>query len=235
MPRVRRVVTTRAGGSSAPPYDTFNLGAGTGDDPAAVAANRARLAASLGLALDRLVWMRQVHGATVRTIGRTGAGPTGGGVDGLATDEPGLALVALAADCVPILMADATAGVVGAAHAGRRGAAAGIATATVRAMAGLGADPGRIDVLLGPAICGGCYEVPAQMRDEVDAAVPGSATTSAAGRPALDLRAGLARQLESAGVGAVVVDPACTAEDDRFYSYRRDGVTGRFAGVVWLE
>ncbi|MDP9239821.1 MAG: polyphenol oxidase family protein, partial [Actinomycetota bacterium] len=90
------------------------------------------------------------------------------------------------------------------------------------------------DVLLGPAVCGRCYEVPAALRDEVDAALPGSATTTSKGTPGLDLRAGLLRQLEAAGVGAVVVDPACTAEDDRFFSHRRDGVTGRFAGLVWL-
>ncbi|MGB9378749.1 MAG: peptidoglycan editing factor PgeF [Mycobacteriales bacterium] len=234
MARIRRVVTTRAGGSSAPPYDTFNLSRSSDDDQAAVAANRARLSESIGLAESRLAWMRQVHGASVHrvtaaTIDRV---PTG---DGLVTTEPGVALIALAADCVPILMADATAGVVGAAHAGRLGAAAGIAMATLEAMVGLGADPARTDVLLGPAICGECYEVPAAMRDDVDAALPGSRTTTRDGAPGLDLRAGLVRQLRAAGVGTVVADPACTMEDDRFFSYRRDGVTGRFAGVVWLQ
>lgn len=233
MYRVRRVVTTRAGGVSAPPYDSFNLGRSVGDDPVAVAANRDRLAASLGLPEERLVAMRQVHGTTVHAVD----GPRGDAFpecDCLVTVERGLALLALAADCVPVLLADATAGVIGAAHAGRRGAAAGVAIAAVDAMVALGGDPAGIDVLLGPAVCGRCYEVPAAVRDEVDAALPGSATTTSKGTPGLDLRAGLARQLEAAGVGAVVIDPACTVEDHRFFSHRRDGVTGRFAGLVWL-
>ncbi|PZS34919.1 MAG: peptidoglycan editing factor PgeF [Pseudonocardiales bacterium] len=233
MHRIRRVITTRVGGVSAPPYDSFNLGRGSGDEPAAVSANRARLAASLRLPEDRLVWMRQVHGATVHTVDGPRAAPLPQG-DGLVTTERGLALVALAADCVPVLLADATAGVVGAAHAGRSGAAAGVAVAAVHAMMALGADPAGIDVLLGPAVCGRCYEVPADLQAEVEAALPGSATTTSRGTPGLDLRAGLARQLQAAGVGAVVVDPACTVEDTRFFSHRRDGVTGRFAGLVWL-
>lgn len=233
MHRVRRVVTTRAGGLSAPPYASFNLGRSVGDDPAAVAGNRARLAASLGLPQDRLIWMRQVHGATVHTVD----GPRPGGLpagDGLVTRERELALVALAADCVPMLLADPIAGVVGAAHAGRPGAAGGVAVATVRAMVEQGARAADIDVLLGPAVCGRCYEVPGGLRDQVAAALPGSATTTRRGTPSLDLRAGLLRQLAAAGVETVTVDPACTMEDSRFFSYRRDGVTGRFAGVVWL-
>jgi len=234
MARVCRVVTTRAGGSSAPPYDTFNLSLASDDDPVAVSSNRARLAESIGLPPDRLVWMRQVHGATVHVVdGPSGSDlPTG---DALVTTQRGLALVALAADCVPVLMADPIAGVVAATHAGRPGAAAGVALATVKAMVGLGADRSRIDVLLGPAVCGSCYEVPSAMRDDVDAVLPGSATLTRRGTPGLDLRAGLTRQLKATGVGTVVVDPACTIEDPRFYSYRRDGVTGRFAGVAWLE
>lgn len=234
MARARRIITTRAGGSSQPPYDTFNLSLATGDQPGAVEGNRARLAASMGLGAGRLVWMRQVHGATVHVVDSPDSPQLLAG-DALVTTQLGLALLALVADCVPVLLAEPVAGVVAVAHAGRRGAAAGIATATVAAMAAQGADPARIDVLLGPAVCGACYEVPAQMRDEVDAALPGSASSTSDGRPSLDLRAGLAGQLQAAGVGTVIVDPACTLEDDRFYSYRRDGVTGRFVGAVWLQ
>ncbi len=234
MSQARRLVTTRAGGRSAPPYASFNLSDRVGDEPAAVAANRIRLATAVGVAPESLVFLRQVHGSTVHTIDRPPLdGPPPG--DGLVTASPGLALVVLAADCVPVLLADPVAGVIGVAHAGRLGAAAGVVPATVRAMAALGAEPARIDALLGPAICGACYEVPAAMRAEVVAALPGAATVARRGTPGLDLRAGLARQLSSAGVAAVVTDPACTAEDDRFYSYRRDGVTGRFAGVAWLR
>ncbi|MEP6853435.1 MAG: peptidoglycan editing factor PgeF [bacterium] len=232
MAQIRRVVTTREGGLSSPPYDSFNLGRSVGDAPTAVAANRSRLAGSLGLPVERLIWMRQVHGATVLAV--DGPRPAGSGeCDALVTRERGLALAVLAADCVPVLLADARAGVVGAAHAGRPGAAAGVAIAVVQAMVALGADPVDIDVLLGPAVCGNCYEVPEVMRAEVEASLPGSATTTRRGTPGLDLRAGLVRQLAAAGVSTVVVDPACTMEDSRYFSYRRDGITGRFAGVVW--
>ena len=89
-------------------------------------------------------------------------------------------------------------------------------------------------MLLGPAICGRCYEVPAEMRDEVDAALPGSASTTARGTPGLDLRAGLARQLRAAGVAEVVVDPRCTFTDPDLFSHRRGAPTGRFAGLIWM-
>ena len=96
-----------------------------------------------------------------------------------------------------------------------------------------GADDSRVRVHLGPAVCGACYEVPAELRDTVESAVPGTAATSRWGTPALDLRAGLAAHLADR-VAAISVDPACTVEDSRYYSYRRDGITGRFAGVAWL-
>ncbi len=120
-----------------------------------------------------------------------------------------------------MLAADPVAGVIAAVHAGRRGAADGIAVRMLEEMTALGAAAGRIDVLLGPAICGACYEVPSDMRDEVDAALPGSACITDRGTPGLDLRAGLAGQLRDNGVGAVVVDPRCTATDPDLFSHRR--------------
>jgi copper oxidase (laccase) domain-containing protein len=101
-------------------------------------------------------------------------------------------------------------------------------------MTALGADSGRITVLLGPAICGACYEVPSSMRDEVSDALPGSASTTDRGTPGLDLRAGLARQLRAAGVAEVVVDPRCTYTEPSLFSHRRDAPTGRFAGLIWM-
>jgi copper oxidase (laccase) domain-containing protein len=97
-----------------------------------------------------------------------------------------------------------------------------------------GADPARTRAVIGPAICGGCYEVPEQMRDAVAAAVPGSGCLTRAGTPGLDLRAGIAGQLAAAGVRQVRIDDRCTAEEPDLYSYRRDGRTGRFAGLIWL-
>jgi polyphenol oxidase len=232
VPRARRIVTSRSGGASTPPYASFNLGAHVGDDPAAVAANRARLARATGLPTNRLVWMQQVHGSAVAVVDGPRPAPVPA-TDGLVTATPGLALAVLVADCVPVLIAAPTA--VAAVHAGRVGAAAGVVPAAVRALTGLGADLAAADALLGPAVCGACYEVPAEMRDEVEGALPGSATTTRRGAPGLDLRAGLARQLAGLGVARVVIDSRCTAEDPELFSHRRDGVTGRQAGVTWLE
>ncbi|MEU8414009.1 peptidoglycan editing factor PgeF [Amycolatopsis japonica] len=232
--RVRRVVTTRAGGASRAPYDTFNLGDHVGDDAGDVYANRKRLATELGLAEDRLAWMEQVHGRTATVVdgSETSAAEA---TDALVTAEPGLALVVLVADCVPLLLADAEAGVVAAVHAGRVGARIGVVPAAVEAMRSLGAEPGRTEALLGPAICGDCYEVPADMAADVEKHVPGSACKTRKGTPGLDLRAGLWRQLADLGVGKIGVDPRCTNEDKTLFSFRRDGTTGRIAGITWLD
>jgi YfiH family protein len=232
--RVRRVVTTRAGGASRPPYDTFNLADHVGDDAGNVHANRKRLASELGLAEDKLAWMEQVHGRTATIV--DGSEPKAAeATDALVTATPGVAVVVLVADCVPILLADAEAGVVSAVHAGRVGARVGVVPAAVAAMREAGAEPGRIEALLGPAICGDCYEVPAAMAADVEKHVPGSACKTRQGTPGLDLRAGLWRQLADLGVGKIGVDPRCTNEDKTLFSYRRDGTTGRIAGVTWIE
>jgi len=232
--RVRRVVTTRAGGASRPPYDTFNLGDHVGDAEGDVHANRKRLAAELGLAEDKLAWMEQVHGRTATIVdgSETRAAEA---TDALVTATPGVALVVLVADCVPILLADAEDGVVAAVHAGRVGTRAGVVPAAVAAMLEAGAEPQRIEALLGPAICGDCYEVPAAMAADVEKHVPGSACKTRKGTPGLDLRAGLWRQLADLGVGKIGVDPRCTNEDKTLFSYRRDGTTGRIAGITWID
>jgi len=232
--RIRRVVTTRAGGRSKPPYESFNLGAGVGDDPDAVATNRHRLADELGLDRDRLVWMEQVHGRNAEVVD----GPRADAVeatDAIVTAEPGLALVALCADCVPVLLADAVANVVGAAHAGRVGARVGVLPAALKAMVRAGASIDRIEVLLGPAVCGECYEVPAAMQADVEKHLPGAASKTRAGTPGLDLRAGLWRQLTDAGVAKIGIDPRCTVEDKTLFSHRREGTTGRLAALTWLD
>ena len=232
--RVRRVTTTRAGGVSARPFDTFNLGDHVGDDPAAVAANRKRLAAGIGLPADAVVWMNQVHSANVAVVD----GPRAGAVeetDALVSTSRRLALAVVSADCVPVLLADARAGVIGAAHAGRVGAALGIVPRTVEKMVELGASVADISVLLGPAVSGRNYEVPAEMAAEVEKSLPGSRCRTAKGTPGLDIRAGLARQLTELGVQAVDIDPRCTVEDTRLFSHRRQAPTGRLASLVWLE
>ena len=230
--RVRRVVTTRAGGFSSGRFESFNLGDHVGDDPGAVAANRKRLAGELDL--TAVCWMEQVHGRTVTVVDGTETAPAEA-TDALVTATPGVAVAVLVADCVPVLLADAEAGVVAAVHAGRVGARVGVIPATLRAMRDAGARLERTEVLLGPAICGECYEVPADMARDVDQHLPGSASKTRKGTPGLDLRAGLWRQLADAGVGKIGVDPRCTFEEPSLFSYRRDGSTGRIAGLTWVE
>ena len=231
---VRRITTTRAGGVSRPPFDSFNLGDHVGDDPAAVAINRGRLASAIGLPADHVVWMNQVHGDHVEIVDAPRAEPVDA-TDALVTGTPGLALAVITADCVPVLMADARAGVVGAAHAGRVGAADGVVLRTLDAMLAAGAHVADITVLLGPAVSGENYEVPEQMAAEVETRLPGSRTTTPRGTPALDLRAGIARQLIDAGVTAIDIDPRCTVADPALFSHRRDAPTGRLASLVWME
>jgi YfiH family protein len=232
--RVRRVTTTRAGGVSKPPFDTFNLGDHVGDEPEAVAANRKRLAAAIGLEEDRVIWMNQVHGDRVMRVD----GPRVTAVeatDALVTTTPRLALAVVTADCVPVLLADARSGVLAAVHAGRVGAQRGVVARAVEAMQAAGADVDDVSVLLGPAVSGPNYEIPEEMATEVEAALPGSRTTSRHATPALDLRVGIARQLSTLGVKAIDIDPRCTFAEPALFSHRRDATTGRLASVIWME
>ncbi|GAA3445702.1 peptidoglycan editing factor PgeF [Planomonospora venezuelensis] len=231
---IHAAFTDRHGGTSAAPYGSRNLGGGVGDDPEAVLRNRAATAADLGIDPARVVMMRQVHGAGALHVTEPfGAEPPP--LDAVCTDVPGLALSVLVADCAPVLLADPVARVVGAAHSGRPGTAAGVVPALVAAMAGRGASPARMVALVGPAACGLCYEVPAGMRAEVAEAVPEAWATTRSGTPAVDLRAGIAAQLARVGVGDVRHDARCTIESPELFSHRRQRPTGRFAGYVWLE
>jgi polyphenol oxidase len=227
-------ITDRSGGVSAAPFATLNLSDAVGDDAGAVRANRDLARAATGQA--RLFFLRQVHSAAVvRAAADSGdVGQPAPRADAVFTEAPGVALGVLVADCAPVLLAEPTAGLVGAAHAGRAGLAAGVVPALVTAMARAGGDPGRMRALIGPAICGQCYEVPAAMRDEVARSAPGSACTTRSGTPGIDLRAGLRAQLAAAGVDEVADDQRCTAESAELFSHRRDGKTGRFAGLIWL-
>ncbi|MFC7330243.1 peptidoglycan editing factor PgeF [Marinactinospora rubrisoli] len=230
-PGVRAAFTERyAGGVSAAPFDTLNLGAGVADDPSAVAENRRIAAARFGFDPDRVVWMSQVHSADVAVVDAPG---DAGRVDAVVTTRPGLVLATLAADCLPILAADPVAGVIGAAHSGRVGTALGVAEALVAEMVRQGASVDRISALLGPAICGACYEVPPHLQREVTARTPEAAGRTRAGTTSVDLRAGVTAQLERAGVRRVSADGRCTLESPELFSHRRDAKTGRLAGFVW--
>lgn len=232
---VRAGFTMRAGGVSGAPFASLNLGLHVADDPADVLANRRRLERWVG---GPVAFATQVHGAEV-TVVDPGAGPDApadslGEFDALVA-RSGAGIAVLAADCVPVLLADPVAGVVGAVHAGRGGLVAGVVQVALAAMTGLGARPGRIRAAIGPAICGACYEVPAELRAEVSAVVPGTWATTSWGTASLDLPAGVAATLAGAGVGSIERVAICTLTDDRFYSHRgacEGGATGRSAGVI---
>jgi YfiH family protein len=227
--------TDRWGGVSAVPYEELNLGGAVGDDPDAVRTNRELAAKSLGLDPDLVVWMNQVHGADVAVV----EGPWGASdipsVDAVVTARRGLALAVLTADCTPVLLADPVAGIAGAAHAGRPGMVAGVVPAVVRAMTELGADPARIVARTGPAVCGRCYEVPADMRADVAAVEPAAYAETSWGTPAVDVTAGAHAQLDRLGVRDREQSPVCTRESGDHFSYRRDRTTGRLASYVWLD
>lgn len=227
--------TDRWGGVSAAPYDELNLGGAVGDDPAAVRANRERVARALGLDPDRVVWMNQVHGREVAVVNAPSGAHPAPRADAVVTTRRGLALAVLTADCTPVLLADPTAGVVAAVHAGRPGLAAGVVPAAVAAMGKLGAEPARTVALTGPAVCGRCYEVPAAMRAEVAERVPEAWATTRQGTPALDVPAGVRGQLTRLGVTRVTSSPVCTLQSRDHFSYRRERTTGRLGAYVWLE
>ena len=214
------------------PYDRGNLADHVGDDPAHVSANRARLAASLGLGLADVVAMAPVHGDGVGVVDAGTSSPVPE-VDALVTATPGIALLTLAADCVPVVLGDDDAGVVAVVHSGWKGVVVDVVGATLRAMTDLGASTQGTRAVVGPSICGLCYAVPEQRFDEVVAAAPAAAARARDGQPGLDLRAAVLARLAEAGVEATT-HGGCTAESDALYSYRRDHVTGRHGGIVAL-
>ena len=226
----RFAFTGRFGGVSRAPYAELNLGGHVGDTDDIVVENRRLLAERIGLPVDRVLYMNQVHGPEVAVV----SGPWDGAAphaDALVTRERDLALAVLVADCVPLVLADPGAGVVAVAHAGRPGLVTGIVPAVVKAMKEGGAK--AIAARVGPSVCGRCYEVPETMRTEVAAAVPEAFATTRQGTPSVDVAAGVEAQLRSAGVACERV-AGCTIEDHGLFSFRRDGKTGRFAGVAWL-
>ena len=221
---------TRHGGVSQGPYASLNCSTSGQDDPACVAENRARAARALGFAPERLLGLSQVHGVAVATVSEPWAGGCDPRADAVVTDQRGLALGIVTADCAPVLLADPVAGVVGAAHAGWRGAAAGVLEAAVAAMVALGADSGRIRAAIGPCIAQPSYEVAGDMTATALAADPQAAAFLCPGRPGrwqFDLAGFCAARLARAGVAAVGRAEADTAaEPDRFFSHRRRTLAG---------
>ena len=244
LPGVRHAFFTREGGVSEGVYASLNGGVGSSDAPERVAENRARMAAALGVARERLLVPYQVHSPEVVTVSRpweTSARPR---CDGIVTAAPRLALGVTGADCGMILFADAAAGVVGAAHAGWKGARDGVLEATVAAMAALGASPPRVTAVLGPCIAQGSYEV----GPEFVAAFAGDPEAADyfvesrnAGRSMFDLHGYIGLRARRAGIGVFVDLGLDTyADEARFFSYRRrthrgEGDYGRLGSAIALE
>lgn len=267
LPRVKALVTTRAGGTSLPPFGSpgngdggegdhagsgsarpggLNLGAHTGDDPAAVAVNRDRLCR---LIQAQPAWLNQIHGSEVvlaedalRAL-RSGNGPWT--ADASATAQPGIACVVMVADCLPVLLADRLGRAVGAAHAGWRGLVGGVLERAAGKVATLAGPQAELQAYLGPCIGPRVFEVGAEVRDafvaaaaadERDATSAAFATHAVPGKYWADLPALARLRLARVGVRHTAGGAHCTVtENHRFYSYRRERTTGRFAGLIWLD
>jgi YfiH family protein len=222
--RVRHGFFGRQGGVSEGPWASLNVGLRGGDRADAIATNRTRAAAELGVAGDRLVTARQVHGVTAIEVEGTWDNWSAPEADALVTDRPGLLLGVLTADCGPVLLADPEAGVIGAAHAGWKGALTGVLGEVVAAMVRLGARGERITAALGPCIGPRSYEVGPEFLERFVAHDPdfGRHFDERPGRPHFNLRSFIGERLQAAGVGRVeLLDHDTCAEDELFFSFRR--------------
>jgi YfiH family protein len=213
---------TRNGGISTGPYASLNCSFSGGDVPGNVHANRARIATEMGVSAERLLGLKQVHGTTVVTVAEpweTGAGPA---ADAMVTDRPGLALGVITADCAPVLFSDAGGRIVGAAHAGWRGALAGVLEATEAAMRALGAT--GIRAAIGPCIHAASYEVAADLRDAVLAREPADTrffTPGRLGHWQFDLPGYCAARLNAADVATEILPEDTCGQEQKFFSHRR--------------
>lgn len=222
--------TARAGGVSLAPFEALNVADHVGDDQVAVGRNRDLVSERAG---RPVTFLRAAHGIGVAHV--TSASQEVPLADVLVATEPGVAIAAIAADCAPVLIHDAASGAVAAVHCGREGLFLGVIDAAVAALLDLRI--GRTDVAaltasIGPAICGRCYEVPVEMRERVASRHPAARSTTRRGTPALDIPRAIESRLAELGLGEVVRSRVCTCEDDRYFSHRRDGLTGRQAGVI---
>lgn len=216
--------TDRAGGVSSGNFASLNLGDHVSDSPDAVASNRKIIADKFG----QTQYMNQVHGNRVAIIEEvTDEIPT---ADALVTGIPGITLAVMVADCIPLLLTSKYS--VAAVHVGRKGLVNRVAEKAIDVMREI--SNAEISATIGPAICGTCYEVSQDIYDEVTQSHPDSAARTKADTPSLDLVKALITDLTAVGIEKIDNQSRCTHEDDRLYSYRRDGITGRQAGLVWL-
>lgn len=221
--------TSRFGGVSLPPFDSFNLASHVGDDPNSVRENRKLLSKMIALPINQIYFMNQVHGSEVAIIDEASDASLAPSVDALFTTKPGLALVTLIADCAPLLLKSDHA--VAAVHVGRKGLVAEVLQATLEIFRSKGVSPNEITAEIGPSICSDCYEVDLQTYREVVAANPQTATDES--RHCLDVVGGLKAQLDHFAIPYQTAQ-ICVKHTPGYFSYRRDGITGRQAGVIWL-
>jgi polyphenol oxidase len=226
LPRIRHAFFTRQGGVSNGIYASLNGGLGSSDDPANVLENRRRMTDRLGLSPDALVSVHQIHSADALMVERSWSREARPRADGMVTKTPGLALGVTTADCGPVLFADSMAGVIGAAHAGWRGALGGILERTLDSMEELGAERGRTVAVLGPMIRQDAYEVGPELVAGFQGADPGNGRffrlSGRNGHAMFDLAGYICTRLRQAGIGQVADLGLCTyADENRFFSYRR--------------
>lgn len=238
--RVRRVITTRAGGQSTGRFHGLNLSLNVGDNPVTVTRNRERLAEYLGLDLNRFVWMDQIEGPHVQVVDEAKkpipvneSRPALPNVDAIITTCVDMPLVVLTADAVPVLLGDDEAGVIAAINASKWGVRAGILANTLEKMVKLGARLNHMHALLGPSATGRSCFVSAAEAQDIEAHIPHSTGQNKNGKWVLDLRSGITHYLLQQGIAGMNVDPRCTIEDKAFYSTTREGKTGRQAGIIW--
>lgn len=231
-PNVRALQTLRPGGCSAAPWDSFNLGDHVGDDPARVAANRAALRRHLPA---EPLWLQQVHGIAAVDAGKTANSGSGVVADAAFARQPDVVCAVMTADCLPVLFCDRAGSVVAAAHAGWRGLLGGILEST---LVGMAVPAAELLAWLGPAIGPQAFEVGDEVRTAFLADDPAAATAFVAlgaGKWLADLYALARRRLLRAGVEQIYGGGECTLSDRaRYFSYRRDGITGRMATLIWL-
>lgn len=227
---VRALQTTRLGGCSAVPWDSLNLGDHVGDDPACVRTNRARLRSGLP---NEPTWLKQVHGTGVVDAALRGSDAIE--ADAAYTRLQGVVCVVMTADCLPVLFCNRAGTVVAAAHAGWRGLQAGVLEATIAAMAEA---PGELLAWLGPAIGPACFEVGNEVREAFigcDSEAAEAFVSSSPGKWLADIYWLAKRRLNAVGLTSIHGGGLCTVSDrEQYFSYRRDGVTGRMATLIWL-
>lgn len=225
----RSLFTSRNGGASVAPYNSFNLALHVGDNPGVVKKNREILASQLNVSPSSLYFMNQVHGNDVAIITESTSSDEVPTVDALFTTVPGKYLVTLIADCIPLLLRSNAA--VAAVHVGRKGLVRGVFEKSLEVFIDHKIRSEEITAELGPSICGRCYEVDSEMLSDVTTQIPAAAEKTS--HSCLNIESGLISKLEAAGI-QWKSSGLCTLHDPGYFSYRRDGVTGRQAGVIAL-